>query len=47
LTKKSDKGKAALVEIKKALNGLKNSSDKDIARLVKEINELGDSPDPK
>jgi flagellar hook-associated protein FlgK len=47
VAQKSDKGKAALIDIRKALKGLDTSADKDIARLVKEINQLGDSPDPE
>lgn len=47
LAQKSEKGKAALIDIKTALRGLDTSADEDIARLVQEINQLGDSPDPE
>jgi chaperonin cofactor prefoldin len=47
VAQKSDKGKAALADIRKALKGLDTSADEDIARLVQEINQLGDSPDPE
>ena len=47
VAKKSDKGKAALAGIRKALQELDTSADQDIARLVQEINQLGDSPDPE
>ena len=47
LSSGSEKGKKALDTIKKAMASLDVTADKDIARLVKEINQLGDSPDPE
>ena len=47
LSSGSEKGKKALDTIKKAMAGLDTTADEDIARLVKEINQLGDSPDPE
>jgi hypothetical protein len=47
LSSGSEKGKKALDTIKKAMASLDGTADKDIARLVKEINQLGDSPDPE
>ena len=47
LSKNSDQGKIALEQIKKSLLGLDTDADKDIARLVEEINKMGDSPDPE
>lgn len=47
LSSGSEKGKKALDTIKKAMASLDGTADKDIARLVKETNQLGDSPDPE